>query len=80
MEQFIHNEARKVLADEMGYTCEYRIENNCIYLSNFTKDNRHIWQCTDRSMGGVVWQTADLIDRHYTNHKKYNCLLAAMMR
>jgi hypothetical protein len=80
MNQFIYNEERKALAEEMGYICEYHIENNYIYLSNFIKDNRHIWQCIDRLMCGVVWQTADLIDGHYINHKKYNCLLAAMMR
>lgn len=68
------------LAEQFGYTTELRKENNYLYADRFKKENRHIWCCLDRSMGGVVWQTADLVDGYYQNHKKFDTLTSALER
>tara|TARA_Y100001956_G_C4090371_1_gene172666 strand:+ start:349 stop:636 length:288 start_codon:yes stop_codon:yes gene_type:complete len=63
-----------------GYNVDGEIENGYIYATRFSKGNRRIWQCIDRRMGGLVWQTADLIDGYYRNHKKFKNLSLAFLR
>lgn len=63
-----------------GYTVDGEIENGYIYATRFSKGNRKVWRCIDRHMGGLVWQTADLVDNCYRNHKKFTNLSLAFLR
>ena len=77
------NEEREKLALQYGFECDYRTENNCNYLDKFHKDDLHIWQCIARTSKGVkdmIWQTAYLVDNHYTNHQLFDTLQQAFER
>jgi hypothetical protein len=69
------------LASEYGYNTIHKIENNCFYVDNLVKNNRVIWSILfsrqDLTMG---WQTADIINGSYNNHKKFESLIDALNR
>lgn len=72
--QYPENET---LANNCGFKVNPKEENGYLYAVNFSREFRHVWQCIDRRMGGIVWQTADLIDGKYCNHKKFKDLYEA---
>lgn len=58
------------LANELGYSVEESIQ----YGNRFTNGNRNVWAIREG------WQTADLIDGSYCNHKAYTQLEEALKR
>ncbi len=50
--------------------------------NRFWKGARYVWAVYTRSLdaGGPQWQTADLVDGHYTGHQKYDSLVDALKR
>lgn len=54
----------------LGYKHEQSAQNG----SRFTNGTRNVWSVQDG------WQTADLINGFYTNHKKFEMLSDALWR
>lgn len=44
----------------------------------FSLSNRMVWQIV--SGGGIMWQTADMIEGVYQNHQKFHTLAEAVHR
>ncbi|AUR86151.1 hypothetical protein NVP1083O_05 [Vibrio phage 1.083.O._10N.286.52.B9] len=70
----------KALAESAGYSVIDEIECNCLYIGSFVNGNRVVWKTINRLTLSTRWQTADLINGHYTNHLLFNNLTDALKR
>lgn len=61
----------KFLAKLLGYEMQESVR----YGTRFRKEHRRIWSTAEGN-----WQTADLVDKHYTNHQIYVGLGDALIR
>ncbi len=71
--------AIKMLARKHGYKVIDKIEGNYKYVKTLVKGNQHIWVVYGNDYC-IKWQTAQLINNHFTNHKKYKSLVRALKR
>jgi hypothetical protein len=71
----LDNAASVKLAENYGYSVEYKIEGTYRYANTFIKGKRRIW-----SLHNGKWQTSDLIKGMYTNHLKFPSLEEAFQR
>ena len=79
MAQPTHDEIQA--ARDRGYTIEHKVENGHPLVSSFIKDSRHVWSILiDRHELVMGWQTADLINGYYTNHKMFDVLTNELNR
>lgn len=61
-----------------GYVCE---TDEYGHVKVITKLHRTIWiVCLNKTDLVFGWQTADLVDEQYCNHKKYHDILEAIKR
>ena len=70
-------------ADKLGFT----IHRSAMKGSTFIKKRRYVWSIVvshsgDPNFSGIWtrWQTADLIEGHFTNHKRFDTLSDALNR
>ncbi|AUS02240.1 hypothetical protein NVP2096O_05 [Vibrio phage 2.096.O._10N.286.48.B5] len=70
----------KALAESVGYSVIDKIEYNCLYVGSFESGNRVVWKTFNSFTMVTQWQTADLINGHYTNHLLFNNLTDALQR
>lgn len=64
----------KKIVEEAGYTIQDKLENGYIWYDYFVKGVRHIWLYREG------FQTADLIDGKYCNHKPCKTFAQALER
>lgn len=66
------------LADDIGYSYDCNQQRGHV----FKKGTRHVWSCSTDAQDRLLlaWQTADLIDGRYINHKKFTDLSEALNR
>lgn len=70
-----HNyEEVKKIAESYGYTVEDKVECGVTWYAAFLKGTRRIWRTREG------FQTADLVDDLYSNHKPFTKFEDALMR
>ncbi|NEN87909.1 MAG: hypothetical protein F6K48_02905 [Okeania sp. SIO3H1] len=74
----MHVEEEKRIAKNRNYECVPDSRRGGSWCK-FNRRERWVWLCS-RGGYGVYWQTADLIDGKYQNHKPFRNLVDALER